>query len=81
MDSDHTAKLKSGILALMHEDLRYRSAFASDYDIGILTACDSKDLVGFNIWILLLTSAHCGLRLILKMTHCKSWSCLRFNYM
>jgi len=28
--------------------------------------------MGFNTWILLFISAHCGLRLILKRTHCKS---------
>ena len=46
--SDDTAKLKSGILTLMHEDPKHGSAFASDYDIDILTTSDLKDLCRFQ---------------------------------
>ena len=46
--SDDTTKLKSGILAFVHEDPKRGSAFASDYDMEILIASDSKDLRGFQ---------------------------------
>jgi hypothetical protein len=59
--SDDTTKLKSGILAFVHEDPKHRSAFTSDYNMEILIASDSKDLRGFQHMD---TAAHlCPLRL------------------
>jgi len=46
--SDDTAKLKSAILAFIHEDPKTGSTYAANYDVEILLPSDIKDMHGFK---------------------------------
>ena len=46
--SDDTAKLKSAILAFIHEDPKIGSTYAANYDVEILLPSDIKDMHGFK---------------------------------